>query len=110
MIDPSGTPRHQELKPELAKPETLHAAPRIEVSPDDAASAKVLLSRYKTSVMALGHHRHQAALQERALMKDVDEASAAVDAYVRVLRERYLKDISENPAPYSFVDGVFIRR
>lgn len=104
----------EQVKLETPRAETPHAEARvearIEVSPDDAASAQVLLGRYKASVMALGHHRHQAALQERALMTDVDEASAAVDAYVRVLRERYLKDIVENPAPYSFIDGVFIRR
>lgn len=131
MIDPSGTPRHQDHKPSLsvsttpaeaaaAEPPTpplqapLQAPPqappaRVEVSADDAANAAVLMKRYKNRLLALGQHRHQALLQERALEADIEEASAAVDAYVRVLRERYIKNPSDNSAPYTFVDGVFIR-
>lgn len=139
MIDPSGTPRHQDHKPSLsvsatpaeaAAAELVPAAPpqappqaplqappqappappaRVEVSADDAANAAVLMKRYKNRLLALGQHRHQALLQERALEADIEEASAAVDAYVRVLRERYIKNPSDNSAPYTFVDGVFIR-
>lgn len=120
MIDPSGTPRHQDLSGTAPSPANAATPPPallppavIPVAPEHAEAAKALIRRYETRVSALGHHRLQALQQERALVADIEEAASALEAYIRVLRDKYVsepQDKSGNSAPYSYIDGTFVRR